>query len=274
MKLSSAQKQALDPQFSCWVEASAGTGKTKVLTDRVLSLLLSGAAVSDILCLTFTKAAGAEMANRLRYRLHQWAILPEEKLLKELDDFLGDSFKVELLQKARQLFSLVLNSGRGIQIQTIHGFCQSLLKTFPLEAGLLPHFKIMSDVEKQQLLEESYEELWKQLEDKEIRLLAANLSETQVSEFLRFFLEQKESLLHTPITVLIENLSTAFSFSSAQISSTNLFFPRSFKIDPDILSFNKAGASDLKICRSLVEFEKYPLEEKIKKFHEYMRRGS
>lgn len=269
MKLSSAQKQALDPHFSCWVEASAGTGKTKVLTDRVLSLLLSGAAVSDIVCLTFTKAAGAEMANRLRYRLYQWATLPRHILRRELEDFLGSSFKEGHLDKAKQLFLSILNSAHGIRIQTIHGFCQSLLKTFPLEAGLLPHFKIMSDVEKKQLLEESYEQLWELLEEEEIKLLTNHLSEIQFYEFLDFFLEHKENLLHVSSSELIENLSKDFGLSNSSKLNVEEFFQHSFKIDPAILSFNKASVADVKICHTFLKFEQATLEEKINGFSEY-----
>src|SRR5579862_9831765 len=78
------QRQAADARRSVWVAASAGTGKTKVLTDRVLTLLLAGSKPTRILCLTFTRAAAAEMANRLQARLSQWAVLEEGALMTDL----------------------------------------------------------------------------------------------------------------------------------------------------------------------------------------------
>jgi ATP-dependent helicase/nuclease subunit A len=270
MKLSLSQKQALDPRFSCWVEASAGTGKTKVLTDRVLSLLLSGAEVSDILCLTFTKAAGAEMANRLRYRLHQWATLKPAALRQELEDFLGPSFSEEYVEKARHLFGTVLDAAYGVRIQTIHGFCQSLLRAFPLEAGLLPHFKIMTDMERRQLIEESYVELWKRLGEEEIKEVIPYLGESQFQQFLEVFLEHQEELSQLSIKELTHNLLSQplFSFSKERVSIEG-FLQQSILPDPIILSFEKATPSDLKLCQSLIEFGQYALEEKISRFHEY-----
>lgn len=147
---SAQQRQASDPKVSVWVEASAGTGKTKVLSDRVLRLLLSGINPARILCLTYTKAAAVEMNNRIAERLAEWAVAKDEKLYKELEKLLG--FKIseypkldELAAQARKLFALLLDTPGGIKIQTIHSFCQEVLKRFPLEAKISPYFEIMDD---------------------------------------------------------------------------------------------------------------------------------
>ena len=125
--------------------ASAGTGKTKVLTDRVLALLLKGNAPQRILCLTFTKAAAAEMSIRLNQRLAQWAIEGDGRLSQELEELLGEKPKAELLDEARRLFARLLDAPGGMRIDTIHAFCQSVLRRFPIEAGVAPHFTVLDE---------------------------------------------------------------------------------------------------------------------------------
>ncbi len=139
------QLLAADPAASVWVVASAGTGKTKVLTDRVLALLLAGSEPACILCLTFTKAAAAEMAIRIGTRLSAWATLPDAKLRAELKSLIGADADPDVLDRARQLFARVLDAPGGMRIETIHAFCQSLLRRFPLEAGIPPHFQVMEE---------------------------------------------------------------------------------------------------------------------------------
>jgi len=139
------QRHAADPAASAWVEASAGTGKTHVLTSRVLRLLLAGAPAENILCLTFTRAAAAEMANRVHGRLAQWATAPEATLAEDLAALTGREPDEATLAAARRLFAAVLDAAGGLRIETIHAFAESLLKRFPLEAGLAPHFRLMDD---------------------------------------------------------------------------------------------------------------------------------
>ena len=140
-----AQRQASDPTASVWVGASAGSGKTKVLTDRVLRLMLAGTPPARILCLTFTKAAAAEMAIRINRTLGLWATLPDDGLEDRLADLCGERPSVEARLNARRLFAQVVDCPGGMKIQTIHAFCQSLLRRFPLEAELAPHFDVMDD---------------------------------------------------------------------------------------------------------------------------------
>jgi len=149
------QKRAADPSRSVWVSASAGTGKTKVLTDRVLALLLSGSPPHRLLCLTFTKAAAAEMANRLNQVLSEWAIIDEIELKKKIK-FLTDKPADEVtLRRARTLFAQVLDVPGGMKIQTVHAFCESLLGRFPLEAGLAPYFQVMDEREANEIQSEA-----------------------------------------------------------------------------------------------------------------------
>ena len=139
------QRQAADPDVSAWVAASAGAGKTKVLTDRILRLMLDGTPPQHILCLTFTRAAAAEMANRLRRRLGVWATAPEAGLDVNLAALTGRDSDPETRIMARRLLARVLDSPGGMRIQTIHAFCESLLGRFPIEAGLSPHFEVMDE---------------------------------------------------------------------------------------------------------------------------------
>jgi ATP-dependent helicase/nuclease subunit A len=138
------QRVASDPRVSAFVAASAGSGKTKLLTDRLLRLLLDGVPPDKILCLTYTKAAAAEMTIRLNRRLGQWVVMPPERLAAELRT-LDIAPTPELLARAKKSFGVVLDLPGGMRIGTIHAFCQSLLRRFPLEAQLSPHFEVADD---------------------------------------------------------------------------------------------------------------------------------
>jgi ATP-dependent helicase/nuclease subunit A len=146
------QRLGADPERSAWVTASAGSGKTKVLGDRVLRLLLAGTRPERILCLTFTKAAAAEMANRIAETLARWASMPQAELNQDLIRLIGHAPGTEALSDARRLFSRVLDAPGGMKIQTIHAFCQSLLRRFPLEAEIAPHFQPMEERDTQEQL--------------------------------------------------------------------------------------------------------------------------
>ncbi|MBV9521724.1 MAG: double-strand break repair helicase AddA [Alphaproteobacteria bacterium] len=151
------QREAADGRYSVWVAASAGTGKTKVLTDRVLNLLLRGSPPARILCLTFTKAAAAEMAIRINARLAAWTRIDDGALAQELGLLIDETPDEALLDQARRLFARVLDTPGCMKILTIHAFCQSLLRRFPLEAGIAPHFEVMDERSAGELLAEARE---------------------------------------------------------------------------------------------------------------------
>lgn len=140
------QVQAARPDASTWLAANAGSGKTRVLTDRVARLLLGGVQPQHILCLTYTKAAASEMQNRLFKRLGAWAMLADDRLSEELTDLgLHGAIDSDRLAQARTLFARAIETPGGLKIQTIHSFCASLLRRFPLEAGVSPQFSEMED---------------------------------------------------------------------------------------------------------------------------------
>ena len=156
---SAVQRRAADPARSVWVSASAGTGKTKVLTDRVLAMLLAGTAPHRILCLTFTRAAAAEMANRINRSLADWAVADDAGLGRALAALTGAPPDPESMARARGLFARVLDVPGGMKIQTIHAFCESLLGRFPLEAGIAPHFQLLDERSAQEALGEARDRL-------------------------------------------------------------------------------------------------------------------
>jgi ATP-dependent helicase/nuclease subunit A len=143
--MSDAQKRAAAPETSAWVAAAAGTGKTRVLRDRVLRLMLAGTAPGRILCLTYTKAAAAEMANRINDALAGWVVMEDDALAADLAGLGVTAPDADALAAARRLFADVLDTPGGMKIQTIHAFCQSVLARFPLEAEMAPHFTLMED---------------------------------------------------------------------------------------------------------------------------------
>lgn len=140
------QVRAADPGRSTWLSANAGSGKTRVLTDRVARLLLGGTEPQRILCLTYTKAAATEMQNRLFRRLGRWSMLPDAPLRDELRS-LGEEGRTDAdrLAQARRLFARAIEAPGGLKIQTIHSFCAALLRRFPLEARISPDFTEMDD---------------------------------------------------------------------------------------------------------------------------------
>ncbi|MCB8840641.1 double-strand break repair helicase AddA [Aurantimonas sp. VKM B-3413] len=153
------QTLAADPRRSVFVSANAGSGKTHVLTERVVRLLLDGVDASKILCLTYTKAAAAEMSNRVFGRLAAWTTLPEPELAEALGKIDGRRPDAERLKTARRLFAEALETPGGLKIQTIHAFCEAILHQFPLEANVPGHFEVLDEAESTKLLAEARQRL-------------------------------------------------------------------------------------------------------------------
>ncbi len=137
------QAVASDPRNSAWVSAHAGSGKTHVLAQRVIRLLLDGAEPSKILCLTYTKAAAANMSNRVFAQLGAWTALSDEELASAIENIEGRAPGNDRLRRARRLFASALETPGGLKIQTIHAFCEAVLHRFPLEANIAGHFEML-----------------------------------------------------------------------------------------------------------------------------------
>ncbi len=149
------QSEASDPLRSAWVSANAGSGKTYVLTRRVVRLLLNGSDPSRILCLTFTNAAAGEMSNRVFETLSDWAVMPESELADTLQKLTGTKPGAGDMREARRLFARALETPGGLKIQTIHAFCESLLHQFPLEANIAGHFDVLDAKAQEDLIKEA-----------------------------------------------------------------------------------------------------------------------
>lgn len=142
------QIRAADPALSVFVTANAGSGKTTTLVSRVARLLLGGAGASAILCVTYTKAAAAEMQARLFETLGKWAVMDDAALsaeLAKLDASDPAGLNPARLSEARRLFARALETPGGLKIQTIHAFCEKLLRRFPIEAGVSPRFTVLEN---------------------------------------------------------------------------------------------------------------------------------
>lgn len=171
-----AQAEAADPTQSAWVEANAGSGKTKVLIDRVARLLLRrpdgrpGALPDSILCITYTKAAANEMLSRLYARLGDWAVASDDELRASLAQLEGrnpSAYREDDFREARRLFARALETPGGLRIETIHAFCARILRRFPLEAGVSPGFTAIE--------EDEANSLWR-------AVLAAQLEQSAISQ--------------------------------------------------------------------------------------------
>ncbi len=199
-ELKGEQALAVDPAVHAAVSASAGSGKTQVLTARVLRLLLKGARPESILCLTFTKAAAAEMANRIGQRLAAWVRLKDSELALDLLH-LGESNDPRTRERARQLFARVLDCPGGLKIQTIHAFAQSLLAAFPAEAGITPGFQPIEGRAEQELVRRTLAELMADAEAQgdegliaDVQCLSRRLGEGGAVEYLQACARRAEAL--------------------------------------------------------------------------------
>jgi ATP-dependent helicase/nuclease subunit A len=204
------QRRASDPHASVWVTASAGSGKTKVLTDRVLRLLLpradgqAGTLAQRILCLTFTKAAASEMRQRLSRILSTWAVIEEENigaakgLRHQLQAVLDRAPTAKEMEAARRLFAEVMEAPGGLQIMTIHAFCQSVLARFPLEAGVPAHFAALEETDADALLIEAYQRVIIQATNapqsplaEAVKTVAAMLQDAAFTDMLRAIAKER-----------------------------------------------------------------------------------
>lgn len=226
LDIGNLQRAAADPAHSSWVSASAGSGKTKVLSDRVARLLLRGVLPQRILCLTFTKAAAAEMSVRLMNRLSTWATCGEEKLDAFLAELEGGPIDPARRLRARRLFALVLACPGGMRFQTIHSFAQELLSRFPLEAGVAPHFEVIEEAEAETLRREALHDAFEEAaegKDEELSRALAHLvglmAETSLEKILREVGKETARLEEAiaragSLPALLENLRAALGLAA------------------------------------------------------------
>ncbi|OPB32405.1 double-strand break repair helicase AddA [Bartonella sp. AR 15-3] len=153
------QAKATHPTTSVWVSANAGSGKTHVLTERVIRLLLNGTPPARILCLTYTNAAASVMQSRIFCTLSSWNEFDDKQLQTILSNLEDKPANAQKLANARQLFARALETPGGLKIQTFHAFCESLLHQFPLEANIAGHFELLDDINRKKLLQQARRKL-------------------------------------------------------------------------------------------------------------------
>src|SRR5579862_8639852 len=149
-----AQREASDPRLSAWVSANAGSGKTYVLAQRVIRLLLAGTSPGKILCLTFTKAAAANMAATVSETLARWTALDDDALAEAIHGLSSTWPSPALRAAARRLFAQAIETPGGLKVQTIHAFCTRLLQQFPFEANVPARFGVLDEASESQLLDQ------------------------------------------------------------------------------------------------------------------------
>ena len=190
---SARQLAAARPEISTWLSANAGSGKTKVLTDRVARLLLNGVLPEHILCLTYTKAAASEMQNRLFERLGAWSMRADAALRDELQQLgLETELDAAMLRKARTLFARAIEAPGGLKIQTIHSFCAALLRRFPLEAGVSPQFHEMDERASRLLAGSILDDISASDQQSVIGSVAAYCNETDVMDLIASVLKHRQ----------------------------------------------------------------------------------
>ncbi len=195
------QVRASDPSGAAWVSAHAGSGKTHVLVNRVIRLLLLGTDPSRILCLTYTRAAAAEMKDRLFARLSRWIDKDDDALREAIRDEVGHDirFPDEPLGHARRLFARALETPGGLKVQTIHAFCEKLLQAFPVEAGLAPGFEVLDETMASELLARARAEVISRAADdarmqEALRILAGHAREESFDRLLSELLAHRRVL--------------------------------------------------------------------------------
>ena len=228
VRMTPEQAMSTTPDDSVWVTASAGTGKTHVLTARVLRLLVRGTKPNKILCLTYTKAAANEMKTRIFEELGKWTSLDDAKLSNEIYKRTDEKSDTEMLEHARGLFAQVLDVPGGMNIQTIHSFCQSLLGRFPAEADLTPHFQVMDERTAQEYLEKARDQVLTQAQQSNdtallaaIERIAHRKNSDQFQSLLKSIASERRHFnklvaTHGSLDNLIEACATALDVKSDQ----------------------------------------------------------
>ena len=195
-----SQEIASNPKNSAWVFASAGSGKTKILIDRLLRLLLNDTVGNKILCVTFTKVAAIEMQDRVNDVLESWMTMEDEKLKLLIKDLTAQTPTKNAVQHAKSLFLKLMDSENAIKIVTIHSLCQDILKIFPFETGISPNFKVMDQAKEKLILNQAKKAVFGLCAtDKEIEAIVTRInSEISQEEYLKLLsklLANKEKIM-------------------------------------------------------------------------------
>lgn len=248
-----AQVRAARPDASTWLAANAGSGKTRVLTDRVARLLLDGVQPHHILCLTYTKAAASEMQNRLFRRLGAWAMLPEAALRDSLHE-LGIEGQIEntRLREARTLFARAIETPGGLKIQTIHSFCAALLRRFPLEARVSPQFTEIEDRAADLLRSEIVDQMAEGADAGLIADIARFATGQDVGDLMRAVIQHRTRFMHAvDLPDLLALFDQPADLSEAAIESSVFLGGEADLITAILPTLREKGGNDAKAADKL-----------------------
>lgn len=265
------QIEASDPSSSVWVMASAGTGKTKVLVDRLMKLLLEGAKPQKILCLTFTRAAANEIKLRINQEIAKWSCSSDTDIKLMLNKLFGANPEKALITKAKNLFSEISSLPEPTKICTIHAFCQHILKKFPIEARLSPTFRVLDKLLMNQMLETFKKNLFSSSIAKEaLSFFAQNFHELTINNILRNLISNKYfTIIHKFSSAqeyekhLSEQIGISISINKESIIDSyvqNIAIANCIKIQTENLK-------DLEIVNDLNTYLSFGKEEKIRKWN-------
>jgi ATP-dependent helicase/nuclease subunit A len=268
---SNLQKIASNPNDSCFVLASAGSGKTKILTDRVIRTLLSGVNASKILCLTFTKVAALEMKERIFAELSSYCLISDIDLRNKLQKLTNHNFDLQKLQEARVVFIKILDDIESLKIETIHSFCNNIIKKFPIEAKIQPNFSIIDDILSRKLLEESKKELLKKavINDdlgQKISEIARNSGDLGLFDIISDIIYKRDVFFHLKNSfITIEELQKRiFEIIGAK------FGIKPEKILEKFFHFNKNDDKLLDLCHKLQDFPQKTNQKAAKFIKKYL----
>jgi len=279
-KTSLSQRVASDPQKSAWVSANAGSGKTHVLVNRIIRLMLGGAEPGKILALTFTKAAAAEMANRLNNHLAGWAMLSREELLAEIADITGAEASPAQVIRARCLFAHALETPGGLKIQTIHAFCERVLHRFALEANVAPNFEILDDRTGAELLNQAREIVFANSQDdhdlqliEDLRTISGALSAADFDGLISQVLKRRSLMrgfhqVQGGMDKVISNLSKTFGLTPGETREDLLDVaigtagPVPATLDSLIELFSAGSSNDVKSAGKLNDIQALKIPER------------
>ena len=211
-----------DIKSSIWISASAGTGKTKCLIDRILALLIQGVQPNKILCLTYTKSAASEMLERLSVYIQKLAKIPETEMIFELSKLGFNASYASIIPK---LYELSLSTQSWVQVKTIHSFCFGILQKFPLETGLMPGFKLCDDYQMRNILKES------------VRRVIANSENHQQLSYIAQYLSNFNEIIEAHALELTDFLSRNLDLEKIYCDYFNIEF-ENLKIDDETLINN------------------------------------
>ncbi|MFK7762450.1 MAG: UvrD-helicase domain-containing protein, partial [Roseobacter sp.] len=248
-----AQVEAARPDSSTWLAANAGSGKTRVLTDRVARLLLDGVEPQHILCLTYTKAAASEMQNRLFRRLGAWAMLEDQPLSNALRDLGVDmTLSAVHLRTARTLFARAIETPGGLKIQTIHSFCASLLRRFPLEARVSPQFTEIEDRAADLLRAEIIDQMAEGAQAAEIAALAEHYSGDDFDKLTKAIVQHRDGFdAPLDLAAALRLFDQPIDLTAAQLTAEVFLGTEHALIDRLIPPMLEKGGNDAKAAERL-----------------------